>query len=151
LILSFLVLLTAGKMLFDDRDSTTWATYREISRKVDQVTPPHGRLYADELVYFITRRPPPDGMQFSYSHALDLPPAQEKLLHIVSQTELNKQVKEGKFDTVESCNDDRIDEMDLADLFPNKVDVQDCSIFWGKVKPVAPTAKQDKQKNQKEE
>jgi hypothetical protein len=134
LILISIVLLSAGRLLFADRDSTTWTSYREIARKVDEVTPPHGRAYADELVYFITRRPPPPGMEFSYSHVLDLPPQKEKLLHIVSQTELTKQVKEGKFDTVETCKDDLIDDMDLADLFPHRADIRDCSVFWGKVK-----------------
>ncbi len=135
-----LVTLSLARALFDDRDSVTWYDYQDIARKVDQVTPPHGRLYADELVYFLTRRPPPPGMEFSYAHKLDLPPAEEARYHIVSDHELTKQVKAGQFDTVQSCNDDKIDAMNLPNLFPHKADIGDCSVFWGKVKSnVAPT------------
>jgi hypothetical protein len=59
---------------------------------------------------------------------------------VVSESELNAQVKAGKYATVQSCNDDRIDEMKLADIFPNKIDIRDCSIFWGKVKSAEPAA-----------
>jgi hypothetical protein len=134
LIVSVLVTLSLGRALFDDRDSTTWMDYEAISKKVDQVTPPGGAVYADELVYFITKRPPPPGMEFSYSHKLDLPADQEALYHVISESELDAQVRAGKYATVQSCNDDRMDEMKLAELFPNKVDIKDCSIFWGKVK-----------------
>ena len=134
LIVCVIITLSLGRALFDDRDSQTWKDYEEISKKVDQVTPPGGLVYADEMVYFLTRRPPPSGMEFSYAHKLDLPPDQEALYHVISEADLDKQVKAGKYATVQSCNDDRIDEMKLADLFPNKSDLKDCSIFWGKVK-----------------
>ncbi len=135
LIVTALVTLYLARALFDDRDAVTWHDYEEVARKVDQVTPINGSLYADELVYFATGRTPPPGMEFSYAHKLQLSAAQEALYHIVSERELNDQVKAGKFDTVQTCNDDRMDQMDLADLFPHKVDIGDCSIFWGKVKP----------------
>ncbi len=137
LIVTVLLTLALARALFDDRDAVTWKDYQQIASKVDQVTPPHGTLYADELVYFLTKRPPPPGMEFSYAHKLDLPPAQEALYHIISEGELNKQVKDGKYDTVQSCNDDRMDEMNLPNLFPHKVDIGDCSVFWGKVKTAA--------------
>ena len=136
LIVSTLIALSLGRALFDDRESTTWKDYEAIARKVEEVTPTDGALYSDELVYFLTRRPPPSGMEFSYSHKLDLPTNQEALYHVISQAKLDAQVKAGKFATVQSCNDDLIDEMKLADLFPHKVDLKDCSIFWGKVKPL---------------
>ncbi len=140
LIVTTLVTLYLAKALFDDRDAVTWHDYEQIARKVDQVTPPNGTLYADELVYFATKRPPPSGMEFSYAHKLQLSRAQEALYHIVSERELTEQVKAGKFDTVETCNDDRIDQMDLPNIFPHKTDIGDCSIFWGKVKSVPPAA-----------
>jgi len=146
LIVSVLFALSLARAIFDDRDSTTWKDYEEISKKVDQVTPAHGSLYADEMVYFLTRRPPPSGMEFSYAHKLDLPPAQEALYHVVSESELDAQIKAGKYDTVQSCNDDRIDEMNLVNLFANKVDIKDCSIFWGKLKSAPAAAPKPKSK-----
>ena len=132
--LGILLALSLGRGLFANRDSTTWKHYEEISSKIRELTPPGANLYADEQVYFLLRRTPPPGMEFSYSHKLDLPPKQEALFHIVSERELNEQVKASKFATVESCKDERIDEMHLTELFPHQVDVRDCSIFWGKVK-----------------
>jgi hypothetical protein len=133
-LLGTLLALSSGKMLFDNRDSTTWKHYEEIAKKIREVTPPNANFYADEQVYFLLRRTPPPGLEFSYSHKLDLPPQQEALFHIVSERKLNEQVKAGKFATVESCKDERIDEMHLTELFPNQADIRDCSIFWGKVK-----------------
>jgi hypothetical protein len=132
-IIVLLMLLGYGRGLFQDRDSATWQEYEEIAAKIKQVTPKNGVIYADELVYFILKQPPPPGMEFSYSHKLELPPAEERLYHIVSEKELDAQVAAGRFDTVESCNDDRIDEMRLDNLFAHKADVKDCSIYWGKI------------------
>ena len=134
LVVSVLLILSLARALFNDRDAVNWHDYEAIARKVDQVTPRNAELYADELVYFLTKRMPPSGMEFSYAHKLELPAAQAALYHIVSERELNEQVKAGKFYTVQSCSDDRIDAMDLEDLFPHKAEIKDCSIYWGKVK-----------------
>lgn len=135
LLVSVVVTLALGRGLFKDRDAVKWNEYEDIARKIDQVTPPNGKLYADEQVYFLTKRPPPSGMEFSYSHQLELPAPREALLHLISQKELDAQAKAGKFDTAESCNDDRIDEMKLPSLYAHKADIGDCSIFWGKRQP----------------
>ncbi len=131
---TLLVGLALAKALFDDRDATTWKDYEKIAAKVDQVTPRNGVLFADELVYFLLRRAPPRGMEFSYSHKVQLPRAQEAALHIISAPELKNEVKAGKFDTVQTCNDDKIDEFGLPQLYAHKADVGDCSVFWGKVR-----------------
>jgi hypothetical protein len=127
------LLLGYGRALFDERDSTTWGEYEQIARKVKEVTPQNGVIYADELVYFLLKQTPPAGMEFSYSHNLQLSPAEEKRYHIVSQKELDAEVKAGRFDTVQSCNDDKIDEMHLDQIFAHKADVKDCSIYWNKI------------------
>lgn len=131
-VVTLLVVLALGKGLFDDRDSVVWKDYERIAAKVDEVTPRNGVLFADELVYFLLKRTPPSGMEFSYSHKLPLSPVQEAALHIVSFDELKSEIKAGKFDTVETCDDDKIDALGLPKLFPHRADVGDCSIFWGK-------------------
>jgi len=133
-LMSGLLVLSLSKQIFDDRESTTWGTYNEISAKVAKVTPPGAQFYADEHVYFLLDRTPMPGMEFSYSHKLELPSAEEKLFHIISEKEVNAQVKAGKFATVESCKEDRIDDMELSKLFPEQVDIGDCTIFWGPMK-----------------
>lgn len=134
-VIALLVILALGKGLFDDRDSVSWKDYEQIAKKVNEVTPPNGGLYADELVYFLLRRTPPAGMEFSYAHKLDLPPAKAAALHLISYGELKKEIAAGKFDTVQTCNDDKIDEFGLPRLFPHKTDIGDCTIFWSKVQP----------------
>jgi hypothetical protein len=132
-----LIALALGRAIFDDRESVTWYDYQNIAKKVAEVTPSHGRIYADELVYFLLHLTPPPGMEFSYAHKLDLPPAEEKLYHIVSEKELAAQVKTGYFDTVQSCNDDLIDKLGLEQLFSKKAEIVDCTIYWGKLPPQA--------------
>jgi hypothetical protein len=136
IVIGFMTLVT-GRSLFEDRDSTVWKDYDQISAKILQITPPGSPFYADEQVYFITKREPPAGLNFSYAEKLQLTPAQEALYHTVSERELNQQVSEGKFATVETCKDERIDDMNLPRLFKNKVDIADCSIFWDFSKPKA--------------
>ena len=140
-IISLLIALALAKGLFDDRDSATWKDYEDIAKKVNEVTPRDGRLYADELVYFLLRRTPPPGMEFSYGHKLDLPPARAAALHLVSDRELKNEITAGKFDTVQTCNDDKIDEIGLPRLFPHKADVGDCTIFSGKVQHTVTVAR----------
>lgn len=124
--------LSLAKGLFDSRDSYTWADYEKIAQKVDQVTPPHASLWADEVIYFLTRRQPPPGLEFSYSHKLELPPDRAALFHIISERELEKRVKAGAFTTVATCaDDDKIDELGLPRLYAKKADVSDCEVFWG--------------------
>ncbi len=129
-----IVLLCLGlaKRLFDDRNSYKWKDYEEIAAKVQQVTPPQATLWADEVVYFLLRRAPPSGMEFSYSHKLDLAPALANSLHIVSERDLAARLKAGMFSTVETCaDDDKIDQLGLERLYAHRADVSDCAVFWG--------------------
>lgn len=148
LVLSLLLTLAFAKSLFDDRDAATWANYRQITAKIRQVTPPGGLIYADEHVYFLMNLTPPPAMEFSYSHKLELPPDLERRYHIVSEKELNEQVRRGRFATVETCKDERIEAMQLDRLFPKVDEIGDCSIYSGKMKappppPVNQSSKQD--------
>jgi hypothetical protein len=138
-VLVAIFILALGKHLLDNRDGDTWQLYQQVANKVEQVTPPNGSVFAEEVVYFLLHRDPPPGMEFSYSHKLELPPAEERLYHIVSERELASQLKKGVFDTAQSCNDDEIDKLGLDSDFLYKADVQDCTIYWAplaKAKPI---------------
>jgi hypothetical protein len=128
-----LLCLGLAKRLFDNRDSYKWRNYEEIAAKVKQVTPQNGTLWADEVVYFLLRQTPPPGMEFSYSHKLDLTPPLAASLHIMSERELQRRLKAGIFSTVETCADeDKIDQLSLERLYAHRADVSDCAVFWGK-------------------
>ncbi|HEX4772820.1 MAG TPA: hypothetical protein VH351_18450 [Bryobacteraceae bacterium] len=129
-LLVLVLLLSLGRALFDERDGATWQRYEEISREVAKVTPSGAKLFADEHVYFLLRRQPPSGLEFSYSHKVDLPPKEAERLHIIPTKELAAQMKAGVYATVETCDDDKIDDWHLAELYKQRKDVADCSIFW---------------------
>ena len=129
-ILVFILLVSATKYVFDDRDATNWHDYEKIAAKVKEVTVPGHEFMADEMVYFLLRLTPPSGMEFSYSHKIELPPQQARLYHIISLAQLKKQIQGGRFETVETCKDEIIEDFKLADYFPNKEDFDDCTVFW---------------------
>src|ERR1035437_1226218 len=129
----FLILLTAlglGKAIFEDRDSYSWKDCEKIARQVDQVTPPGGSLWADELFYFLTRRPPPDGMQFSYAHDLELPRDQAALFHVLPVATIHQRVRDGVYGTVAACYEsDQVDKVNLPQLFRHKAEIKDCTVY----------------------
>ena len=128
-----LLCLGLAKRLFDDRTSYTWSDYQQIADKVDQVTPREAALWADEVIYFLTRRTPPSGMEFSYSHKLRLPAPRAASLHIISQTEIDARLKAGAFATVATCaDDDEVERLGLRRIYAHRAEVSECQIFWGK-------------------
>ena len=130
--LVFILAASAAKYVFDDRDATNWHDYEKIAAKIKQVTPPGKEYLADELVYFILRQTPPPGLEFSYSHKLELPPREEALYHIISSKELKEQIAKGRFQTVETCKDETAEDYKLDDRFPKKQEFDDCTVYWRK-------------------
>lgn len=133
-VLIYGVLLSLGlaKSLYEERDDVVWHDFEQIAGKVDQVTPPNATLLADEHVYFLTRRPPPSGMELRDSHKLELPAPLAASMHIVSAAELDRQIQAGVFSTVETCTftDEKIATLGLARLYAQKAEIEDCTIFW---------------------
>ncbi|MGD1091169.1 MAG: hypothetical protein ABSB35_04150 [Bryobacteraceae bacterium] len=134
LALGIFILLALGKSLYEHRDDYTWQAMQRIAAKVDEVTPRQATLWADESIYFLTRRPPPSGMEFQYAHKLELPAAEAASLHIVSNSELQKRLEAGVYSTVETCEDnDKIESMNLPRLYSQKDALDDCNVFWDKL------------------
>jgi hypothetical protein len=131
-ILIVVLTLGLGRGLFDDFESYTWPDTEKIARKVDEVTPRGATLWADELIYFLMRRPPPDGMEFSYAHEIEeMPAAQAGLLHILTASELRRRTAAGEYKTVAACYDtDNTDAAKVPALYRQKAEVKDCTIYW---------------------
>jgi len=143
-VLAFLLCFGLAKGIYDDRTSLKWSDYEQVARKVDQVTPRHGMLLADEFSYFMTRRTPPSGLEYDDSHKLKLPARQSAMLHIFPRPELVRRVKAGVYDTVESCDDDddqELDDLGLDDVYVQKAVVHDCKVYWQRKPPAAPVKK----------
>jgi hypothetical protein len=130
-IAAVLVALMCVSFGVDSFQETTWQEYEKVARKVAEVTPPGGRIFADELVYFVLGQNPPSGMEVSYTHTVALSPQEEKLEHIVSIAELKDQFARHEFATVQSCSDDEMDRYGLPSSYRYRVDMDDCAVFWG--------------------
>lgn len=118
------------RALFDEREDEHWSGYESIAKQVAEITPLGANLYADELVYFLLDRTPPEGMAFSYARKLHLPPDQEKLMHVMSTQELNKLVQTGYFATLQTCRDLTEEEFQPGKYFTHHSDIGDCDVFW---------------------
>jgi hypothetical protein len=129
-----MIVLTLGlaRGLFDDSDSYVWSDTEKIAQKVDQVTPHGATIWADELIYFLMRRPPPDGMEFSYAHEIEeMPAAQASMLHIITASELRRRTAAGQYQTVAACYDtENSDAAKVPDFYRQKDTVKDCTIYW---------------------
>ena len=119
-----------AKKLYDEHDDLDWADMEETAHKVVSVTPPGKELFADELVYFLTRRTPPPGLEHADAHKLTLPPALASLLHVVPQDEVARRIHAGYYATVEICDDERIEKLELKKFFKQQAEMTDCSVFW---------------------
>jgi 4-amino-4-deoxy-L-arabinose transferase-like glycosyltransferase len=128
-----LVLLLAGLSwsLYKDRNRLTWGDMERVARKVNEVTAPGASLWADEQVYFLTRRSPAEGTEFSYAEVIDLPEDVAGPLHIVSDNLLDRHAAAGMFSTVSTCEDQEvIEHLNLPRLFLQKSAIGSCTVFW---------------------
>ena len=122
--------LGLGKALYERREMDNWGTYQRLAAKVDQVTPPNVPIFAVEPIYFLTKRTPPSGYELSYTHLVNLPPAEAAMMHILNEAEVKRQVQSGMFATAYSCDDEDIDNYGLKTLYKQHAELEDCSIFW---------------------
>jgi len=113
-------------------DLYAWRDYEAMARKVNQVTPPNGTLFADEPIYFLTKRMPPSGLELYYTHLIKLPAPLSASLHLLPEEEMYQQVKSGMYDTAFSCEDDVIEKLGLPRLYANREEIDGCNVFWGK-------------------
>jgi hypothetical protein len=128
-----IVLMIAGavRSIHDDAGDS-WYQFDPIAQKVAEVTPPGAKLFADEHVYFILKRMPPEGMNWNGGHKVELPPGQAAPLHILPRTELVRQVKAGEYSTVETCGQGEPETLGLAKIYRQNAEINDCFIYWDK-------------------
>jgi hypothetical protein len=116
--------------VFEQRDDFMWSDAEEAAAKVHEVTPPSASLLADEPVYFLLHRTPPSGMELEDSHKLVLSNTDAATFHVVPRPKLDLMIKAGRFDTVEMCDDDEIDRLDLSSLYKQNAAAGSCKVFW---------------------
>jgi hypothetical protein len=130
-VLCFLSLGAATRNVCDRGDVYSWKDFEAIARKLVQVTPKGDNFFCDGLVYFLTRHRPLAGMEFDYSHKLNLPPAKLALLHVMPDSELQAKLQAGAFYSAATCDDDTVTDYKLEERFYHKEKVGECPVFWG--------------------
>jgi hypothetical protein len=126
-----LMMIGAVRSTLDDADDS-WYQFEPIARKVGEVTPPGAMLFADEHVYFLLKRMPPEGMNWNGGHKIDLPMDKAVPLHVLPRPELVRRVQAGVFDTVETCGQGEPDTLGLAKIYRQNVTINDCFVYWDK-------------------
>lgn len=128
--------LELAKALHDKHANVNWLDLQKIAAKVDQVTPPNGTLLSDEPIYFLTRRPPPHGMELADSHKLEFPPERAIPLNLVPESEVLREIKAGRFETVVNCDkNDKLTDEDLEKVYREKFENDTCDVFWNFKQP----------------
>ncbi|MBZ5725843.1 MAG: hypothetical protein LAP87_12705 [Acidobacteriia bacterium] len=129
--LALLLTVPLAKSVYQETAALSWRDLEAVARKIEEVTPPGGILWGDEHFHFLTRRPPPEGVEFSYAQVIDMPAAQAAPLHIVNLDELVRQATAGAFATVATCEaEPEIQQMGLAQLYLHQAKIKSCTVFW---------------------
>jgi hypothetical protein len=126
-----LTVAALGRGLWAEREDMSWADMTAVAKQVNAVAPALGKIYADEPVYLMTGRMPPPGMEWSSGRNIEMPMAQAAPLHVLPQSEVEKQVKAGEFPVVETCEKTDVAQMGLPDLYGQKKEINECFVFWG--------------------
>lgn len=135
--LALLLLLFWGRGLYDRRNICVWEEIEQIARKTAEVTPPGASLWADEPIYFLTRRAPPDGMEFAYSHDVDTLPAERaRDYHIASFAAIRRQVEAGVYSTIQTCDEDTgfIQSLNLPARYRQRAAIANCAVYWDRTR-----------------
>ncbi len=119
-----------GNSIYDDRDTYTWRQLERVAAKVKLVTPKGAALLAPEQLYLLAQWPVPPGMEHDDAHKLQLGPAESARLHIVPSAEVDRQIKAGDYATMVSCDDDRTSDVAGWNVYAQKADYGECTVFW---------------------
>jgi 4-amino-4-deoxy-L-arabinose transferase-like glycosyltransferase len=130
--------LCLGNSIYDDRNTYTWRDLERVAAKVKQVTPKGAALLAPEQLYLLAQWPVPPGMEHDDAHKLQLGPAESARLHIVPSAEVDRQIKAGDYATMVSCDDDRTSEVAGWNVYAQKADYGECTVFWQWAKKAVP-------------
>ena len=124
-------LMTAmlARTVWQQAANMSWANLETVAAEVRKALHPGDKLYADEHIYVLTGAMPPPGMEWGGSHKIAMPADRARLYHVLTQAELDKQVKRGDFAVVESCDEDEVKRLGLGNLYGQSKQIGDCFVF----------------------
>ena len=133
--LTSLVAVSSGRGIYGQWEAHyNWSDIEPLARLTAQVTPPGAPLWADEPVYFLTRRDPPSGMEFAYSHAITTLPAERaRQFHVLPLEEIRRQVEAGVYSTIETCEPEYVHSMELPKRYRRQAEFGNCAVYWDRI------------------
>jgi hypothetical protein len=127
----FIVAGALARQIYDRvQDTYTWPQYQDIASKIQEITPANQEVFTNGSLYFLTKRRPLPGMEFEYSHKLNMEPAKMAALHVMPDPELKRLVAAGTFYSAATCSDSWVEDYELEKVYKNKATVHDCPVFW---------------------
>ncbi len=130
-VVAAVVIAIAARTVWMDRSDMSWANLIPVGQAVTIVDPPTTPLFADEAIYLLSGRMPPPGLEWASSHKIEMPLDKARPLHVLPQSELDQEVRARAFGVVETCDDDEATRLGLAEIYSQKKEMGECSVFWG--------------------
>ena len=128
---SVLVLLGLGRALHDRGDVYRWSDLEAAARRVDQIAPAGSAFWTHEHIYFLARRMPPEGLEFSYAASVNLPDDLAARYHIARERDLGRRARAGEFAAVALCEEDELlDQLGIPPLFRHAEENEGWQFFW---------------------
>jgi hypothetical protein len=129
-IVAALIISLAARAVWLERADMSWATLVPVAQAVTIVTPSTYPLMADEAIYLMTGRVPPPGLEWGSGHKIEMPLDKARPLHVLPQSELDKEIKARQFRVLETCDDGEADRLGLDDIYAQKKEMGECTVFW---------------------
>ena len=130
------VLLTAaglGKTLYDGRDDFRWSDFDPMLELVAREIPREAPILADEQIYFLSRRTPPEGMEEDDTHKLHLGANDTRSFHLMPMDELDRRMMSGRYPLVEfRGSPEHLERLHLESVYRRRTTFEaiECTVFW---------------------
>jgi len=134
--IAMLMVAALAREIWQEHGDFSWGTLAPVIAKVKQVATPGARVLADEHIYLMAGIMPPEGLEWSSGHKIEMPLDQARPLHVLPQSELDKQIKNRMFDVLETCEESDVKRLVLRALYKNTEQIgDDCFVFWNPNRP----------------
>ena len=108
-----------------------WASFEDVGRVVNRVTPPGQLVYANELITFAAGRLPAPGLENVHARRLRLDPRLAAELHAVPDDVLENALRSGRFSTAVVYPGGLADTTWVGEFFGHRERVRRFDVYWG--------------------
>lgn len=112
-----------------------WSHNEEIARRVNEVTPERGVLFAPPAIYFASRRVPPPRLENVYARRVRVAPELASALRLASEEEVREWVAGGRFDTIVILEEHLwVQSLGLPGLYRRREVLHGFALYWERQK-----------------